>query len=64
MAGMAIENHPQFEEWSAALDRLTSLRDDYASHKAFGYAANLPAKEAAIREAMRRFLDLSDQIDS
>lgn len=61
---VAIEDHPKFDEWSAALSRLTDAWENYTIAKAFGYTDDTQAKEAVVLQAMREFNKISDEIDA
>jgi hypothetical protein len=61
---MAIEDHPKFPEWSQALEQLQNAWDAYTTAKAFAPKIDHSDKEATVREAMRRFNKISDEIDA
>lgn len=61
---MAIEDHPNFPEWVAALDRLKMAWDEYAQAKMFGTRADLSVLEGRIHSAKKRFAEASDAIDA
>lgn len=61
---MAIEDHPQFPEWSKALGELNAAWDDYTSAKAFSPKKDHSNKEEVLIKAKRRFIEISDKIDN
>lgn len=61
---MAIEDHPNFPKWSAALDRLNRAWDAYTTAKAFSPNADFAALEAEVIAAMKAYNEASDEIDS
>lgn len=61
---MAIEDHPQFADWKAALAELERAWDEYTTEKAFTPGLDHSEKEASLRAAMRRFHEISEKIDA
>lgn len=60
---MAIEDHPAFEKWSAALDALKDAKDKLQTAVVFGLPSDrINLLEGILRLAQERFNEASDEI--